>query len=66
MLNKTLGALFDAIFDPTDDTWIAIRVSLDGNRRNLCVFDTEDEAYQHAMDEMDLELEANSQFGVGA
>lgn len=64
---KTLSAFFGPQFDPSDDTWSAIKVYRDGNVHVLCGgFATEEEAEAFACAEHGRELEDNGQFGVGA
>lgn len=67
MYDRLLGAFFGAQFDPSDDTWSAIKVYRDGVPIILeAGFKTEDEAEAVASAERATEREANSQFGVGA
>ncbi len=64
---KILDCHYGAIFDPSDDTWTAVKVHRDGNQINIvggCA--TEEEAEQYAAAEHRADLEANGQFGVGA
>lgn len=62
-----LGCTYDTQFDPSDDTWTAIKVYRDGNPIVLGgPFATEEEADAFACAERDADLQANSQFGVGA
>ena len=64
--NRTLGCDYGAIFDAGEDDWIAYKVYRDGNRIDLGHFATEFEAECVAEAELQSDLEANSQFGVGA
>jgi len=67
MYCKTLSCVFDAAFDPSDDTWSAIYVYRDGNVHTIDAgFATEEEAEACALAERDRQLEDNDQFGVGA
>jgi hypothetical protein len=64
---KTLSAFFGPRFNPSDDTWDAIKVYRDGNEHVIAAgFATEEEAEQAAGREHAQEIAANSQFGVGA
>jgi hypothetical protein len=65
---KTLDAYYGAI--PIDDThseWVAVKVRRDGNAERLSSpVDTVEEAEAIAERERQADLQANSQFGVGA
>lgn len=64
---RTLSAFFGPQFDPSEDTWDAIKVYHDGNAIAIGgPFATEEEAEACAGAEHQRELEDNGQFGVGA
>lgn len=64
---KTLGCFFGAQFDPSDDTWSAIKVYRDGNVHVIeSGFPSEEWAEQAAGEAHEQELADNGQFGVGA
>lgn len=64
---STLSAFYGAQFDPSDDTWSAIKVYRDGNPLIIDDgFATEDDAEQCATLEHECDLQANGRNGVGA
>jgi len=65
--SRTLDRLFTSI--PADDCksqWTAVIVDLAGNQTEIATFDTEEEADAAADAELERQLEAHGQFGVGA
>lgn len=64
---RFLRAFYGAQFNPSDDTWAAIKVYRDGNPIILDHgFTTEEEAEDCAGLAHQADLAANGQFGVGA
>lgn len=64
---RTLDCFFGPLFNPGDDTWMAVKVRRDGNMHEIGgPFATEQEAEDHASYVHDQELQDNGQFGVGA
>ena len=64
---RILDRHYGAIFDPSDDTWTAVKVCRAGNQTDIeGGFATEEEAEERAGAEHQNDLRDNSQFGVGA
>jgi hypothetical protein len=56
MFCPTLNCVFDTVFDLSNDEWIAVQVYRDGNEIDLGRFETENEAYDFAKAEMEIQL----------
>lgn len=64
---RVLDCHYGTQFDPSDDTWAAIKVYRDGNPIIICGgFATEDDAEDCANLEHREDLRANGRNGVGA
>lgn len=67
MFSQILGCVFDTEFNPSDNTWNAIKVYRDGNVIYIDRgFASEEEAEGVVQTAMAEELANNRRFGVGA